>query len=288
MSAHAIDALIAAEELPQDYREVVEQYWRPLADDLAQRAEAKRPLVVGVNGAQGSGKSTSCRFLEVLLAERGLRTVTLSLDDLYLTRAERQALAREVHPLFATRGVPGTHDVALGAELLDAMAAGGAVALPVFDKATDDRAAGTRPVDGPVQMVLFEGWCVGAAPQLEEALAEPINRLEREEDLDGRWRYEVNRRLATDYAALFRRLDLLVMLRVEGFEAVRANRLLQEQKLARRKPGEAGVMKATALERFLMHYERLTRWMLAEMPARADMLFPIGPDQRPTAGAQPL
>jgi len=285
MSLDAIRALIAAEELPDDYRAVVEQHWRPLADDLARRAEAKRPLIVGINGAQGSGKSTLCRFLEVLLAERGLRAVTLSLDDLYLTRAERQDLAREVHPLLATRGVPGTHDVALGAALLDQMAAGESVALPVFDKAADDRAQSPRPVEGPVDVVLFEGWCVGAVPQPEGLLAAPINQLEREEDADGMWRRAVNQRLATDYAALFERLDLLVMLRVAGFEAVRANRLLQEQKLARRSPTGAGLMDAAALERFLMHYERLTRWMLEEMPARADILFPIGPDQRPTPGA---
>jgi len=280
-SEDAIGALIAAEELPEDYRDVVEQHWRPLADDLARRAGAKRPLIVGINGAQGSGKSTLCRFLEVLLAEQGLSAATLSLDDLYLTRAERQQLARDVHPLLATRGVPGTHDIALGTALLDGLAAGEPVALPRFDKAADDRAARTRPVEARVDVVLFEGWCVGTAPQPQEALAEPINQLEREEDADGTWRRAVNHRLATDYAALFDRLDLLVMLRVTGFESVRANRQLQEQKLARHSPSGAGVMDAAALDRFLMHYERLTRWMLEEMPARADILFPIGPEQRP-------
>jgi D-glycerate 3-kinase len=283
-----IGALITAEALPEDYRKVVEQHWRPLAADLARRTGAKRPLIVGINGAQGSGKSTSCRFLELLLAERDLHAVALSLDDLYLTRAERQELAREVHPLLATRGVPGTHDVALGAALLERLAAGEPVELPCFNKATDDRASGTRAVDRPVDVVLFEGWCVGAVPEPEGRLAHPLNRLEREEDADGTWRRAVNQRLATDYAALFDRLDLLVMLRVAGFEAVRANRLLQEQKLARRSPSGTSVMDAAALDRFLMHYERLTRWMLDEMPARADILLPIGPDQRPTAPAAKL
>jgi D-glycerate 3-kinase len=73
------------------------------------------------------------------------------------------------------------------------------------------------------------------------------------------------------------------MLRVGSFEAVRANRLLQEQKLARRSPKGTAVMDEPALDRFLMHYERLTRWMLEEMPARADILFDIGPDQRPSS-----
>mgnify|MGYP001470693550 CR=1 FL=1 len=306
MSREAVAALIEAERLPGDYGEVVEGYWRPLAEIIASRrgeersdqairgdAEGpgllrfarndeeggvgKRPLVVGINGAQGSGKTTVCRFLEVLLAERGLAAVTLSLDDLYLTRAERRAAAAEIHPLFATRGVPGTHDVGLGMAVLDRLLAGEAADLPCFDKAADDRAAGARRVEGPVDVVLFEGWCVGAAPQEDAALGEPLNALERDEDADGVWRREVNRRLATDYAALFARIDLLVMLKVPDFDAVRANRRLQEEKLG---AGPA-VMDAAALDRFLAHYQRLTEHMFAEMPARADVLVEIGRDQRP-------
>jgi D-glycerate 3-kinase len=274
-----IGALIAAEGLPASYREIVDQHWRPLAARIA--GEAQRPLVVGINGAQGSGKSTLCRFLEALLPEQGLRAVTLSLDDLYLTRAERQTLAREEHPLFATRGVPGTHDVALGEAILDDLRAGRAATLPRFDKAADDRAPEGNTVPGPVDVILFEGWCVGAVPQPAAALRDPVNRLEAEEDADGSWRREVNRRLATDYAELFGRIDRLVMLKVEGFEAVRANRRLQEQKLAASRPGGGAIMDDDALDRFLMHYERLTRWTLQEMPERADVLIEIGPDQQP-------
>jgi D-glycerate 3-kinase len=237
--------------------------------------------VVGINGAQGSGKTTLCRFLEELLYQRRLRAVTLSLDDLYLTKAERIALARNEYPLFATRGVPGTHDVALGQAILDNLRAGEATTLPRFDKAADDRAPDGKRVEGPVDVILFEGWCMGAVPQPAAALREPVNRLEAEEDPDGAWRREVNRRLATDYAELFGRIDLLVMVKVESFEAVRANRRLQEQKLAARDPEGAAIMDDAALDRFLMHYERLTRWMLREMPERADALIEIGPDQRP-------
>lgn len=279
-----IAALIAAEALPGDYREVVERHWRPLAARIAAEAgpcEQRRALLVGINGAQGSGKSTLCRFLEALLAEQGLRAVTLSLDDLYLTRAERREAAAEIHPLFATRGVPGTHDVALGEAVLDNLLAGRRATLPGFDKAADDRAHDGFAVAPPVDVVLFEGWCVGAAPQPAADLRQPVNRLEADEDHGGIWRREVNRRLATDYAQLFARIDRLVMLRVAGFDAVRANRLRQERKLAVSRPDGAAIMDEAALDRFLMHYERLTRWMLEEMPARADVLIEIGPDQRP-------
>jgi len=277
----AIDKLILTEGLPLDYRAVVERHWRPLADRIADLWVDRRPRLIAINGAQGSGKTTLCKFLETLLVEHNLRTVTLSLDDLYLTRGERHDMAAYEHPLFATRGVPGTHDVALGEVILDDLLAGRTAALPRFDKATDDRASMRRMIEPPIDVVLFEGWCVGAVPQAAVALPVAVNALERDEDPDGIWRREVNRRLATDYAALFARVDLLVMLRVEGFETVRANRKLQEDKLAASNPEGAAIMDDAALDRFLMHYERLTRWMLAEMPGRADVVIPIGRDQRP-------
>ncbi|HEY6815099.1 MAG TPA: kinase, partial [Croceibacterium sp.] len=216
------------------------------------------------------------------LVEHNLRSVTLSLDDLYLTQEERQAMAEREHHLFATRGVPGTHDVALGEAILDDLLAGRTAALPRFDKAADDRVAVRRLVDPKIDVVLFEGWCVGAAPQPAAALREPANALERDEDGSGAWRREVNRRLATDYAELFGRIDLLVMLAIGDFASVRANRALQEQKLAARNPAGTAIMDGAALDRFLMHYERLTRWMLEELPGRADVVIPIGLDQRPT------
>jgi len=277
----AIANLIAAEGLPEDYRAVVDRHWRPIADTIADLWFDKGKVVVGISGAQGSGKTTLCRFLETLLIEHNLRTVTLSLDDLYLTRAERAALSADKHPLFVTRGVPGTHDIALGETILDDLLAGRTAALPRFDKATDDRAPMRRIVEPPIDVVLLEGWCVGAVPQPAEALAEPVNALERDADPDSVWRNEVNRRLATDYAGLFGRLDLLVMLKVADFDAVRANRLLQEQKLAASHPEGSAIMDEAALDRFLMHYERLTRWMLEEMPGRAEVTIEIGANQRP-------
>ena len=280
----AITHLIEAEGLPGDYRDVVDRHWRPLSEDIAERWEG-RPLIVGINGAQGSGKSTLCKFLEVLLVEHNQRGVTVSLDDLYLTRAERIEAAADHHPLFATRGVPGTHDIALGETILDALQARRPVALPRFDKAVDDRSPDAAAIETPIDVILLEGWCVGAVPQPAAALREPVNRLEAEEDSDGVWRREVNRRLATDYAALFERIDLLIMLKVADFDAVRANRKRQEAKLAAANPGGTALMDDAALDRFLMHYERLTRWMLEEMPARADILIEIGADQRPLATA---
>ena len=274
----AIAELIRSERLPEDYREVVDRFWQPLAEEIARRAVAKHPLVVGINGGQGSGKTTLCKFLELLLAGDGLRAATLSLDDLYLSRARRARAAADHHPLFATRGVPGTHDVERGMAILDRLLAGQSADLPIFDKARDEPFSETHHVKGPVDVVLFEGWCVGAAPQDAAALSQPVNALERDEDPDGTWRREVNRRLATDYAELFGRIDLLVVLKVADFAAVRANRRLQERKLG----AGSAVMDDAALDRFLAHYQRLTQHMFAEIPERADILIDIGRNQRPT------
>ena len=276
----AIERLIAEEDLPPGYRAIVDSHWRPLSEDIAERA-LDGPVVIGINGAQGAGKTTLCRFLEVLLVEHNQRSATLSIDDLYLTKAQRERLAREVHPLLATRGVPGTHDPALGLVAIEAFRAGRDLVLPRFDKSVDDRRPEGEAVAGPLNVLLFEGWCVGAAPQSEAALAAPVNALEAAEDPDGVWRAYVNAALRGPYAALFAELDMLVMLKVPDFAAVRRNRTLQEDKLRARNPSAPGLMDAAALERFVMHYERLTRWVLAEMPDRADVLIEIGPDQRP-------
>jgi D-glycerate 3-kinase len=272
--------LIAAEGLPTSYSATIEAHWRPLAAWIAARATAQGgPLIVGVSGSQGSGKSTLCRMLEALLvADHGLRAATLSLDDLYLTRAERQRLARTVHPLFATRGVPGTHDVALGHALLAGVREGQAgLALPRFDKAQDDRVpeAEWPRLATPLDVLLFEGWCMGSRQQAEAELVAPINRLEAEEDPDGLWRRHANAQLAGPYRALFDAPDLMIVLAAPGFEAVLGWRQLQEAKLRAR---TGGGMSDAELARFVMHYERITRHLLADLPARADVVIPLGED----------
>lgn len=245
-------------------------------------------LVVGINGAQGAGKSTFCRLLQIVL-EHGfkLRATTLSIDDLYLTRAERQVLAQQVHPLLATRGVPGTHDVNLGLRLLDELKKlrkGQILHLPVFNKAIDERSQPEQwcEVQGPLNLILFEGWCVGARPQPDTDLIEPINTLEREEDPDLTWRRYVNRQLQRDYSRLFAEIDTLIMLKVPGMESVHHWRSLQEKRLAAAsgQPKQHKIMDATALYRFIMHYERLTLATLKEMPDRAELVLELNAEHR--------
>jgi D-glycerate 3-kinase len=259
---------------------------RPLVEaEIFARLGARpaRPLVVGICGAQGSGKSTLANGLLRGLREAGIAAATLSIDDLYLTLAERERLAREVHPLLRTRGVPGTHDVDLGLSVIADIDARRPTLLPRFDKSRDDRAPVERwdAVDEPLDVLLFEGWCVGAHPQPAEALIEPINALERDEDPDGRWRRYVNAALEGRYRPLFDRIDFLALLAAPGFEVVRAWRIQQENDLrAHSAPGAPGVMTDDQIARFIQHYERLTRHILAEMPGRADVTIALDADRR--------
>ncbi|RPF70913.1 kinase [Aurantiacibacter spongiae] len=273
-----VSALVAAEGLPADYHQTVEKHWRPLADRIARTAIPRASLVIGISGPQGSGKTTACRFLELLLRERALRAVTLSLDDLYLSAAERRRLADGVHPLFATRGPPGTHSVGIGLEIVERIRAGRRFALPRFDKALDDRSDDSVMVTHPVDILLLEGWCVGAMPQRAVDLAHPVNALEAECDPDGIWRGLVNRLLDEEYRRLFDQIDVLVMLRVADFDQVVANRRRQERKLAQRCPESPKVMDDAGVIRFCAYFERLTRHMLAEMPPRADIVIDIDAD----------
>lgn len=281
-------AFMAAERLPPDFAEQVETVWRPLATRIAQGAAGRAPgFIVGVCGPQGSGKSTGVAVLARLLDDTGLSAATLSIDDVYLTREARQDLAARVHPLLATRGPPGTHDVDLAARTFEALGGPGKVALPRFDKALDTRApeAAWPLASAPVDVILFEGWCVGARPEPAEALKTPINALERERDPDGVWRAYVNAALAGPYRALFDRIGRLILLKPPGFEVVLGWRREQERKLRERlaregrDPGLA--MSDEAVEAFVAHYERITRHILDEMPARADEVVSLDAARRP-------
>ena len=272
-----LTAFLAAHDLPPSARTAAEQIHAPLADWVAgQRAAVDGAMLVGLCGAQGSGKSTAALILRHLLEARTLKVAILSIDDLYLTHAERQALAKAVHPLLATRGPPGTHDIALGQAVIDALGQPGRTPVPSFDKAIDDRRPREAwPVfEGPADIILFEGWCVGARPQPADALTAPINALEREEDRGGVWRRYVNDALAL-YQPLFARMHRLVLLKAPSFDVVQRWRGEQEDRLRGAAPAGLRVMTDAEIARFVQHYERLTRAILTEMPARADALVEL-------------
>ena len=283
-----LDAFLQEQRLPESYRHVVETVHVPLANQIATKAnKSSGTFIVGLCGAQGSGKSTLAAVMKMLLGMQGLSTAILSLDDLYLTRAERLELASRIHPLLATRGVPGTHDVELGLRTLEALSTSGLVTLPRFDKAVDDRSSESEwpRAEAPVRVILFEGWCVGARAQADCALLEPINALEKQFDADGSWRRYVNAQLKTAYQMLFGHIDYLVLLQAPSFDVVHTWRLEQERKLRERLAARvvsSRVMDAEQMIRFIQHYERLTRHILEEMPSCADVVLSLDAERRVT------
>lgn len=276
--------MVEQENLSKDILPQFENVYLPLTAWVASK-HIDKPLVIGINGAQGSGKSTLCKILESFLSTAfNKKVVSVSIDDLYLSRQERNNLANDIHPLLSVRGVPGTHDVSLGTQILSELTKGvgsTGVTIPVFSKADDDRLPehAWRVINQSPDIILFEGWCVGAQAQHESELKEPLNELEVSDDSDARWRQYVNTQLAGPYQSLFSYIDYLVMLKVPDMESVFEWRGLQEEKLASRCKQEGrtatSVMTPAEVSRFIMYYERITRSCLDEMPHRAHVLLEL-------------
>ena len=282
-------------KLPEGYLLSAEKWFSPLLEEYQNPGE--RPLILGINGSQGSGKSTLADYLCTLLNERHkLRCVSLSLDDFYLTKLERKQLASQVHPLLETRGVPGTHDIPLALKTIAQLVDGsGETVIPRFDKSRDDRMPMEQcdRVSGQVNVIILEGWCVGAKAQTEEQLVKPLNSLETEQDPDGLWRNRVNQALAGEYQTLFAQLDQLIMLQAPSFNTVFNWRLEQEEKMLARlgatevQEQHQGIMSASQIAEFIAHYQRITEESLREMPQRADHLFQLDSQRQIIDYSQP-
>ena len=286
MYPQLIQDFLAAEALPDSYRQDAETWFQPYIAELDSAvAQAAGCLLLGINGAQGTGKSTLSKLITALLSAQGRRVANLSIDDFYLGKRARQALAESRHPLLATRGVPGTHDSArlrTTLQQLRTAAAGDVIILPKFDKASDDSCPPQdfARLEGPIDLIILEGWFVGVQPQPAAALATAVNALEAEEDADGSWRGFVNQALAADYVPIFQTLDRLLMLQAPSFEQVYAWRGLQEEKLRASNGQGAGVMSPAQLQRFIQHYERLSRHCLQSLPQSANTRFLLDADHR--------
>ncbi|UTA49071.1 hypothetical protein L1F30_05850 [Simiduia sp. 21SJ11W-1] len=273
-----------ATPLPAEFLASAPEHFGPLINHLVASAKGNtRPRVVGINGCQGSGKSTLARYLSEQLNAAGVASLCMSQDDFYLTKQARAQLARTVHPLLATRGVPGTHDVELACRTLQHLLAGKHARIPLFEKHLDDRAPEHlwRTQTTPLAVIIVEGWCMGCTPQTASELAEPVNALEAQEDARGLWRHYVNTALSEHYPQWFQLIDEWVMLRAPSFACVSNWRKQQEQALKAQWQASdsngtdthAGIMNDAQLARFIAHYQRLTEHMLRTLPERVQHLY---------------
>lgn len=273
-----IHGFLTTHQLPSSYAEIAQQWFKPLCERLVEHQKgASRPLIVGINGSQGSGKSTLTSFIEAYLSSvHGKRVVSLSIDDFYFDQSQRNALAIKVHPLLKTRGVPGTHDVTLALNTFRSLDKGARTLLPRFNKATDNPFPQEQwpVIEVKPDFIILEGWCVGAIPQSNSEIKNPINHLEEVEDPLAIWRSFVNTELAGDYQTLFEKIDYRIMLKAPSFDCVYQWRLEQEHKLAAKALEERdGVMSDEEVANFVQHYQRITEHALQYLPEKCDTVF---------------
>jgi len=274
---------LSKHQLTPEYLSQAEYWFDPLLAHLAKHKNTadKKPLCIGLNGCQGSGKSTLADYLAtVFIHKYGLNAVSLSLDNFYLSRDERKQVSEKVHPLFASRGVPGTHNTEqIQRILLQLKNRQAGFLLPRFDKSTDNPYPKEEwpQIEQAPDIVIMEGWCWGVPPQGEKALQLPVNALESNKDPDQIWRQYINQQLKQKYQPLYQLMDVWLMLKAPSFACVYNWRLEQEIKL---KAGldtdkQTKVMTNDQLRGFIQHFQRLTEHGLACLPEKMDLVYEL-------------
>ncbi|SEL76815.1 D-glycerate 3-kinase [Colwellia chukchiensis] len=275
-----LTAFIKQQALPASFKDTALRYYQPLAAHIFSQFKKNAGVYfVGINGCQGSGKSTLSDFLAAYLtATYAVNVVVMSLDDFYFSSAQRQQLANDIQPLLATRGVPGTHDIgALKRVLHQLKTQQTGFAIPRFNKATDEPFAKTQwpRVTQATDIVLLEGWCWGVRPETEQALNCPVNELERQHDSKGIWRKFVNQQLKEQYQPLYPLMDFWLVLQAPSFDCVYQWRLEQEQKLqaAFSDQTQSKIMSEAELLGFIQYFQRLSMHALDTITQSADLVF---------------
>ncbi len=235
----------------------------------------KKIKIIGLSGGQGAGKSTITSILKFILKKKyGLDICIFSIDDFYKTKIERIKMSKKIHPLFLTRGVPGTHDLVLINKTIKKLKEKKfrTVVIPKFDKSIDDRSKKVKwqKIKKPPHLIIFEGWCIGARQQRNSVLKKSLNLIEKKYDVDLNWRKTVNNHLKNQYKKLFNKLDKLVYLKAPSFDCVFKWRLLQEQKMKLTSKNKK-IMSKSQIKRFIMFYERITRHMMKDSSKISDL-----------------
>ncbi len=275
--------LSSQEAMSEPFRDKLiqlEKFYLPISKMIKDEyLKRKKTKIIGLTGGQGTGKSTISNILKIILKEAyKLETVIFSIDDFYKTLNERKIMSKKISALFLTRGVPGTHDTKMLLNCLQTLKNDKFknYIIPKFDKSTDDRFSKNKwlKIKKKPDIVIFEGWCVGATAQEKKDLISPINKLEKHKDKNKIWRKKVNLELKKKYKKIFKLIDKLIFLKVPSFKYVLKWRLLQEKKLRLTGKGNK-IMTDKQINSFIMYYERITKHMLKILPKTADTVISI-------------
>ena len=259
---------------------MIKSFLIPLCFWISKKSTKKRPFFVGLAGGQGTGKTTISSLIKIILTKYfKLKVFRISIDDFYKTRKERINLSKRVHPMLLTRGVPGTHDINMMLNFFKKAKSKKfkRLKLPTFNKAIDDRFSKKHWYDLKVRpdVVIFEGWCVGAKSEKNNTLKKTINSMEKAKDQKQIWRKYVNQQLKLKYKNLYSQLNCLIYLRAKNFSLLQKWRLKQERKLWIKSKIKSNlkIMSRGDVINFMQTYQRITQNMFRHMPKYASIIF---------------
>ena len=252
----------------------------PICFWISKKVNNKKPYFLGLAGGQGTGKTTIGSLIKIILTKYfRLNVFKISIDDFYKTRKERIELSKKIHPMLLTRGVPGTHDINIMLKFFRGIKKNKfrKMKLPSFNKAIDDRFPKKLwyQIDKKPDVIIFEGWCVGARPEKKNTLKKPINSIEKTNDHKHKWRYYVNDQLKTKYRKLYSQLNCLIYLKATNFNLLQKWRLKQEHKLwlKTKKKSNHKIMSKGDVISFMQTYQRITESMFRSMPKYASIIL---------------
>ena len=261
---------------------MIKSFLIPVCFWIFKKASKKKPLILGLSGGQGIGKTTISSIITLILKKYfKLNIFQISIDDFYKTRKERFLLSKKIHSLLMTRGVPGTHDINIMLNFFKRVKKNNfkSLKLPKFNKAIDDRCKKSSwyTIKKRPDIIIFEGWCVGAMAQKNSMLKKSINSLEKTNDQNLIWRKFVNNQLKTKYKKLFGHLDNLLYLKAKNFNLLQQWRIKQEKKLwlKLKKRKNLKIMNKLEVINFMQTYQRITQNMIKDVPKYASIIFKL-------------
>ena len=266
----------------KDKNKMIKSYLIPTCFWIAKKINKNSPLIIGLAGGQGTGKTTITSIISLILKKYfKLKVFKISIDDFYKSRNERKKLSKNKHPLLMIRGVPGTHDYKIIYEFFKKVKNKkfSKLRLPKFDKSKDDRCNKKLwyKINSRPDVIILEGWCVGAKAQKNSQLSKPINNLEKIKDPYLVWRNYVNIQLKTHYKNLFKHLNETIYLKANNFRVLQKWRIKQEKTLWLKSKNKKNlkIMNIDDIISFMQTYQRITQNMFKDAPKYASIVMEL-------------